>query len=70
VAGKGDDRRPSAISEQELADRWRKTFKTTARRTRPLPANTGPRQDPAEKARRIGQKELFTQAGPSEVAPK
>lgn len=46
MAGKGDDRRPSAVTEEELAERWRLAFGSTERRRE-------------EKARRIGQQELF-----------
>jgi hypothetical protein len=31
MAGKGDDRRPQAISNEEMEDRWARTFAATDR---------------------------------------
>jgi len=51
VAGKGDTPRPRQISDEEWEKNYRRIFgRTKPKRTEP---------DPAEKARRIGQRELF-----------
>jgi hypothetical protein len=55
MAGKGDLRRPAAISEAELADRWRRAFGYVEA------ARERIEHQREVKARRLGQLELFAE---------
>jgi hypothetical protein len=68
VAGKGDDRRPSQVSEAEFDANWRSIFGSTERRRAPT-GRRHPWPPPSKKdareaaARRIGQIEMPLEPG-------